>query len=123
MGLRYNARMDDVISDPGARIERLEAHIEALGARIENCRKFMLASRVAIALGSLLLAATLFGLIAFDPVVFLAAIAAILGGFVLLGSNRTTADEATAERAEAEAQRAALIDQIDLRVIGRSAVH
>lgn len=116
--------MDDVISDPRAEIERLEAGIDALDRQIDACRKFMLASRIAIGLGTLLLAATLIGLIAFDPVVFLAAIAAILGGFVLLGSNKATADQAAERRAAAEAERAALIGSIALReVSARPTLH
>ena len=115
--------MDELISeaaDPRDEIARLEARIEALADKIEGCRKFMLASRIAIAAGAVLLAATMIGVIDFDPTMFLAALAAVLGGFVLLGSNRTTADEASAERAAAEAERSALIGSIELRVVGGS---
>jgi hypothetical protein len=119
--------MDELISeasDPRDEIGRLEARIEALADKIEGCRKFMLASRIAIALGAVLLAVTLIGLIAFDPAIMLAAIAAMLGGFVLLGSNKTTAVEAAEEQAEAEAERAALIGSIELRVVSdRQTLH
>jgi hypothetical protein len=112
------------IADPHAEIVRLEARIEALADKIENCRKFMLASRVAIVLGAIILAATVVGMMAFDPTIFLAAVAAVLGGFVLLGSNKTTANDTADERAEAEAERAALIGSIDLRVVGgRETLH
>lgn len=112
--------MDDVTSedlDQHEEIERLEARIEGLTGKIEGCRKFMLASRIALALGAVLLAATLLGLIAFDPTIMLAAIAAILGGFVVLGSNKTTASETEARRADAEARRAELIASLGLRVV------
>jgi hypothetical protein len=46
-----------------------------------------------------------------------AAFAAVIGGVVLLGSNRSTLQEATAALQAAEAQRAALIGEIDLRVV------
>jgi hypothetical protein len=118
--------MDELTSetaDPHAEIERLENRIEELAGKIEGCRKFIFASRIAIALGAALLAATLLGLIAFDPAALLAAIAAILGGFVLLGSNKTTANEAAAQRDEAEARRAELIGTIDLRVVNRPTLH
>jgi hypothetical protein len=46
-----------------------------------------------------------------------AAIAALLGGIVLWGSNRSTANEATAQLAAVEARRAELIGLIELRVI------
>ena len=119
--------MDDLAAetaDPRAEIARLEEHIERLEARLENCRKFMLASRIAIGLGAVILIATLIGLMAFDPTIFLAAVAAVLGGFVVLGSNKTTANEAADERAEAEAARNALIGSIELRVVGpRETLH
>jgi hypothetical protein len=114
--------MDD--GDPHDEIVRLEAHIEDLAARIDSCRKFILAARIAIAGGGILLAAMLFGFIRFDPAVMTAAVAALLGGIVVWGSNGSTAKEATNELAAAEADRAALIGMIDLRVVaGRKTLH
>jgi hypothetical protein len=107
-------------TDPHEEIERLEARIEELAARIESCGKFILAGRIAIVAGGLLLAAMLFGAIRFDPTAFAAAFAAVLGGIVVAGSNRSTAKEAANELAVAEANRAALIGLIDLRVIAGS---
>ena len=52
--------------DPHEEIVRLEEHIEELAAKIESCRKFILASRIAIAGGGLVLAATLVGAIRSD---------------------------------------------------------
>jgi hypothetical protein len=98
-------------------IVRLEAHIEELAAKIESCRKFILASRIAVAGGGILLAAMLLGAIRFDPAAMAAAVAALLGGIVVWGSNGSTAKEAAKELATAEADRAALIEKIDLRVI------
>ncbi len=46
-----------------------------------------------------------------------AAVAALLGGIVVWGSNCSTAKEAAKELAAAEANRAALIEKIDLRVV------
>jgi hypothetical protein len=114
--------MDD--RDPHEEIVRLEAHIEDLTSKIESCRKFALASRIAMTGGGILLAATVFGVIGFDPRAMLAAIAALLGGFVLWGSNASTEKEASEEPAKAEANRAALIGLIDLRVIAnRGTLH
>ncbi len=104
-------------TDPRDRIVRLEARIEALSDRIENCRKFILASRLAIVLGGAILVAGLFGAIRLDGLMLTAAFAAVLGGIVMLGSNNSTAKEADAERAQAEAERAALIGSIGLRVV------
>jgi hypothetical protein len=103
--------------DPRDEIVRLEAQIEALSARIENCRKFILAGRIAVAGGGILLAALFLGIIRFDPTLMLTAFAALLGGIVVWGSNGSTAKEAAGEMASAEADRAALIGLIDLRVI------
>jgi len=105
-------------ADPRPEIERLEARIEELSARIENCRKFRLAARIAIAAGGVLLVAMMVGAAAFNPAAMVAGIAALLCGIVLLGSNRSTEEEATAQRAAVEAERAALIGAIELRVVG-----
>jgi hypothetical protein len=107
--------MSDV--DPHDEIERLEAQIEVLSARIENCRKFILAARIAVGSGGILLVAILLGLIRFDPTLLLTAFAALLGGVVVWGSNGSTAKEAADELAKAETDRRALIGLINLRVI------
>jgi len=104
--------------DPHDEIVRLEAHIEELVAKIENCRKFILASRIAMVGGGIVLAAMFLGAIRFDPAAMAAAVAALLGGIVVWGSNDSTAREAAKELAVAEADRAALIEMIDLQVIG-----
>ena len=110
--------------DPREEIERLEAQIDELVAKVESCRKFILVSRIAVVAGAVLLAALLLGIIRFDVTEMLAAIAALLGGFVGWGSNRSTAQEAAAELAAAEADRKALIGTIDLHVVTeRPAVH
>jgi hypothetical protein len=60
----------------------------------------------------------------FDPLAFSAAVAAVLGGIVLSGSNHSTAREAETQLAEAEMARAALIGRIDLQVVGdRETLH
>ena len=107
--------MPDV--DPHDEIERIEAQIEALADRIESCRKFILAARVATAGGAIVLVAMLVGAIRFDPTAMVAAFAAVLGGIVVWGSNNATAKEAAAELAAAESRRAALIGQLDLHTI------
>ena len=104
-------------SDPHEEIVRLEEHIEELDAQIESCRKFILASRIAIGGGAVVLAAMPVGAIRFDPGVMAAAVAALLGGIVVWGSNGSTAKEAAKELAAAEADRAALIEMINPRVI------
>ena len=103
--------------DPRDEIERLEAQIEEFSARIENCRKFILAGRIAVAIGGVLLVALLLGAVRFDLQLMMLAMAALLGGIVAWGSNGSTANEAKSELAAAEANRKALIGLIDLRVV------
>lgn len=103
--------------DPRQDIERLEAQIDELAAKLESCRKFILVSQIAIVAGAALLLALLLGVLRFDATEMLAAIAALLGGIVGWGSNRSTAQEAAAELAAAEADRKALIGSIDLHVV------
>src|SRR5271157_4834125 len=92
-------------SDHRVEIVQLEAQIAELAARIESCRKFILAGRIAVAGGAVVLIAGLLGAIQFDPSVIAVAIAAVLGGIVAAGSNRSTAIEAMHELTAAEAKR------------------
>lgn len=110
-------QITDFDQDLRQEITRLEDEIEALSGTIENCRKFTLAARAAMLVGGLWLGALVFGLIYFDPLALVGGIAALLGGVVLSGSNRTTADNARADLADAEARRAALIGGIPLRLV------
>ena len=103
--------------DPHEEIVRLEEEIEELSARIESCRKFIMASRIAVVAGGILLVALLLGAIRFDLQLMMVAMAALLGGIVVWGSNGSTAKEAATELAAAEANRKALIGLIDLRVV------
>jgi uncharacterized protein YacL len=108
---------------PQAEIERLEERIEALAAKIENCRKVMLAARIILAFGGILMAGLLTGVLQPDPLALVTAIVAILGGIVLLGSNRTTAAEAREEMEEAEIKREEWIGALRLRDLGPRALH
>jgi len=104
-------------TDPHDEIVRLEAHIEELAARIESCQKFILAARLAMAGGGIVLVAMLFGAIRPDLTWTAGAMAALLGGIVAFGSNNSTAKEAVHELAVAEADRAALIGRLDLHML------
>jgi hypothetical protein len=107
--------MDD--GDPHDEIVRIEAQIEALTAQIESCQKFVLAGRIAMAAGAITFSAMLFGVLRFDATIMMASVAALLLGVVVWGSNGSTAKQAAIELTKAEANRAALIGLIDLRVI------
>jgi hypothetical protein len=109
-------------SEPHSEIARLEQRIEELAMKLEICRKYSGAALAAMGLGAVLLAAGIFGVIALDPVTLLAAAAALMGGIVLAGSNRSTRHEVEAQLAEAEAERSALIGGIQLRVVSERRV-
>jgi len=111
------------IANPHEAIARLEEQIEQLEARLESCQKFAAASRFAMALGGVLLIGLLFGVIPFDSLALTGAMAAGLGGVVTLGSNNSTAKEARAQLAEAEAERAEIIGSIDLLVVDGPTIH
>ena len=60
------------------------------------------------------------GAIGFDPAILIGALAAIIGGVVVFGSNSSTSKQAIAAMKATETQRAKLIDMIDLRAVGTS---
>ena len=71
--------------------------IDELADGIENCRKFILAGRIAALGWRRGLSAMLTGAIQFDPLGMAVAVAAALSGIVAAGSNRSTAQEARHE--------------------------
>jgi hypoxanthine-guanine phosphoribosyltransferase len=104
-------------SDHREEIVQLEAQIDELAERIESCHKFILAGRISMLGGGVVLITMLIGAIQFDSSVIALAIAAALGGIVAAGSNRSTAKEAMHELSVAETKRKALIEQIDLLLV------
>jgi uncharacterized membrane protein YqjE len=108
--------MDD--DDFRDEITQLEARSEALTESIERCRKISLAAKLTIAAGAIWIVLVLLGVIAFSPGTIIAAMAAVLGGIVLLGSNATTWTQTDAALHEAEAMRADLIGRMELPVVG-----
>ncbi len=98
-----------------AEIERLEARMDGLRDQLESCRKAILLSRIGLAVAAALFMLTLLGLIRSTPALLLA-IAGTMAGFVGIGSNRTTAEQARADIAACRAERDALIDGLAPRV-------
>ncbi|HET9618148.1 MAG TPA: hypothetical protein VFP74_13350 [Pseudolabrys sp.] len=98
-------------------IERLEERIESLRLSLARCRKISLAAKTAITGGFAWLALTFLLIAPFWPSLFFGAIAAVIGGIVLLGSNATTWNETEAALVKADAERRALIDDIGLTTV------
>jgi hypothetical protein len=97
-------------------ISRIEAQLEELAEVAERCRKFILASKAAIAGGVALLLVVILGLFG-SHVAALGSIAMVLGGIVSLGSNVSTLRQTEAAIGNAELLRSDLISRIDLRVV------
>ena len=104
--------------DVAGQIALLEERIETLTASIEHCRKISYAAKTAIAGGAVWFVLFLLWIVPFGPTAFVAAVSAVLGGCVLLGSNATTWEQTETDRAAAEAMRADLIGTIELRLVG-----
>lgn len=111
--------------DVAREIAQLEDRIETLNASIERCRKISFAAKIAVAGGLVWFALFLVTVVPFGPTAFVAATSAVLGGFVLLGSNQTTWEQTEAARQKVEALRAELIGSIELRLVGeeRPTIH
>src|SRR5262245_63442825 len=104
--------MDDG-GDLHEQILHIEAHIEELTDIIERCQKIILISKVAIAAGGILILAIIIGAVGFDPTVLIGAIAAVIGGTVVFGSNTSTLKQIMIEMKVAEALRAELNCRMD----------
>jgi hypothetical protein len=98
-------------------ISAIEERIERLAEAAERCRKFILASKIAIAGGFALLLIVILGLFGAGLSTALGSIALVLGGIVSLGSNISTLRETEADISDAEAVRRDLIGRIGLRLV------
>lgn len=103
--------------DPTDEISNIEDRIERLAEIAERCRKYILASKIAIGCGAALLLIAIFGLLGTGQTAALGSIALVLGGIVSLGSNISTLRQTEASISSAEALRSQLISRIDLRVV------
>ena len=103
--------------DPIDEISRIEAQLEELAQVRERCRKIILVSKAAIAVGVALPLFMMLGLFGSDQLVAIGSIAVVLGGIVSLGSNIGTLQQTVAAISAADALRSDLIGRIDLRVV------
>ncbi|HEX5509656.1 MAG TPA: hypothetical protein VFX37_14230 [Pseudolabrys sp.] len=89
-----------------------------MAEQIERCRKISLAAKIAVAAGAFWIVLTLVGAIQFMPAPVIAALAAVIGGIVLLGSNRTTWVQTQDALRASEDLRVEMIGRMELRVVG-----
>ena len=99
-------------------IERLELRIEELREAIERSRRLRLAGRASAVIGPALLAGFALGLVAYTPTRMIVALALAIGGVVLTGSSRSSTEELERSLKQAEAERMAAIDALDLVQVG-----
>ena len=104
---------DDAASD----MALVEARIEKLSEAVEHCRKLAIAAKIAIGAGFAWILLTLIGLIPFYPGIMLAALAAVIGGIVLAGSNSTTWANTEADLHASETLRSEMIGRLEMRVV------
>src|SRR5262245_12026022 len=90
-------------------ILQIEAEIEELADRIERCRKIILIAKAAAIAGGVLILPIIIGVIRFDPTVMIGAIAAVIGGTVVFGSNTSTLQQTISAMEAAKAHRAELM--------------
>ena len=101
-------------------IVRLEAEIDELTGVVERSWKVGLFAKMAVLAGAMWLLASTVGAISLDPVALIGAIAAVIGGIVVFGSNTSTSKQAALGIKAAEARRAELIGRIELRPVGEA---
>jgi predicted benzoate:H+ symporter BenE len=95
-------------------IERLELRIERLREAIERSRRWRFAGRASAVVGPAMLAGFVLGLVDYTPERVIAALALAIGGLVLMGSSRSSTEELERALKQAEAERMAAIDGLDL---------
>jgi hypothetical protein len=98
-------------------VEQLEAEIEELRETAQNCGKWILASKLAMAVAGAWLVAIAMGVIGVDPTALVLAIALMLGGIVLAGSNASTLRRTLEALNVKEAQRMRAIDGAGLAIV------
>jgi hypothetical protein len=102
---------------PADEIAEIETRIEELAGIAERCRKFILASKIAIGSAPVLLLIAMLGLLGTGQAAALGSIALVLGGIVSLGSNVSTLRQTESAIGVAEARRSELIGRIDLHLV------
>jgi hypothetical protein len=99
-------------------IERLELRIEELREAIARSRRLRLVGQASAVIGPALIVGFVLGLVAYSPTRVLVALALAMGGMVLMGSSRSSTEELERALKQAEAERMAAIDALELVQVG-----
>ena len=99
-------------------IERLEMRIEELREAIARSRRLRLVGLASAVIGPTLIAGFLVGLVDYSPTRVIVAFALAIGGMVLMGSSRSSTEELERALKQAEAERMAAIDALELVQVG-----
>jgi hypothetical protein len=102
-------------------IERLEIRIETLREAIGRSRRLRRVGLVSALIGPALIVGFLVGVIDYSPTRVIVAFALAIGGMVLMGSSRSSTEELERSMKQAEAERIAAIDALDLVAVDRGA--
>jgi predicted benzoate:H+ symporter BenE len=81
---------------------------------IERSRRWRFGGRASAVLGPALMAGLVVGIIDYTPERVIAALALTIGGMVLMGSSRSSTEELERALKQAEAERMAAIDALEL---------
>jgi hypothetical protein len=99
-------------------IERLEIRIEELRDAIARSRRLRLVGLALAVIGPTPIAGFLVGLVDYSPTRVIVAFALAIGGMVLMGSSRSSTEELERALKQAEAERMAAIDALELVQVG-----
>jgi hypothetical protein len=105
-------------SDPAERIEQLELRIEELQEAIQRSRRLMLVGRACAILGPALLVCLMLGVLRFTPFGMIIGISLGMGGLVLMGSSKASTEELDLSLRQADNERNAAIDALELLRFG-----
>src|SRR6476620_246912 len=103
--------------DLSEQISDLEAEIDRLASVAESCRKIILISKLAIAIGGVLLLVNVFGLIRLAQRILVCSLALVIVGIVAAGSNAATLRNTETAMRDNEALRSQLIDELNPSVV------
>ena len=99
-------------------IKRLEIRIEQLRDAIERSRRLRLVDGPRPSPGPAMLAGLVLRLVDYTPTRMIVALALAIGGVVLTGSSRSSTEELERALRQAEAERIAAIDALNLVQVG-----